>query len=240
MTNLEVSRLVAMLVAAFQPPRWSEEAQRIYEEMLADLEFDPTKQAVARLITVARFMPTVSEIRETAMCLQHGPVRPGGEAWGDVMAAVRKVGGYEPCPDFADPIVARCVERFGWRALCFEGDGTADRARFIELYDRLAREQRLDQVSGVPLPKPLSGLAEPRRLHGPPATPKPLVAAPSPESPATAKPGGRNVAFGPELMFEFGKLPRRHPRVQWTGRVLTVEELDAELAAAPSPREQTP
>jgi hypothetical protein len=228
MTKTEVAKLVALLAAAFPASRWSEASQRVYEDRLADLDVDSASKAVARLIGTAEFMPTIAAIRSATADLRLGPVRPGGDAWGDVQDAVRQVGGYEPCPDFADPVVARCVDRFGWRALCFEGDGTADRARFIELYDRLAREQRLDQVSGVPLPKPLSGLAELRRLPEAPEQPKPLVSAPSPERPATAKPGGKDGPFRVELSNLVPAIPEPPART-WTGRRLTKDELDAEL-----------
>jgi len=223
-TKTEAAKLVAMLIASFPNSQVSEKTTEVYEQMLADLDFGRAQRAVARLVGEKDFLPSIAEIRRTATELEFGPVRPGGEAWGDVMAAVRKVGGYEPCPDFADPVVARCVERFGWRALCFEGDGTSDRARFIELYDRLAREQRLDQVSGVPLPKPLAGLAEPMRLPEAPEQPKPLAAATSPERPATAKPGGKDGPFQVPTFREppFSTLELDPPARTWTGR-------DAEL-----------
>jgi hypothetical protein len=158
MTKLEASKLIAMLVAVFRPNRWDDLAQQVYESAIEDLDFDLAKRAVSRLVTVARFMPVPSEIREAAADLRHGPVRPGGDAWGEVLEQTRRVG-YCGTPTFEDTIVAHIVKLWGWREICL-AEGPADRARFIELYDRLARERRVDEVSGVPLPRRLSGASE--------------------------------------------------------------------------------
>jgi hypothetical protein len=233
MTKLESRKLFAMLVGALPSAKVNEGTADIYAQMLGDLEFDIAQRAVARLLSSWEMacLPTIGEIRRTATDLRLGPVRPGGEAWGDVQDAMRRVGGYEPEPTFEDPIVARVVASFGWRALCFEGDGTADRARFVQAYDALAKQARVDAASGVPLPRPLSGLAQA------------AGALPNRHPPADATTGILARADGhPEAPHRFDprRIPRRNPDATWTGRVLTVEELDAELAAAQSPREQTP
>jgi hypothetical protein len=65
-----------------------------------------------------------------------------------VLAAVRKFGVYRQ-PSFCDPVVARAVQSLGWEEICNSENQAADRARFIELYDRLSRAQRREaQVHG--------------------------------------------------------------------------------------------
>jgi hypothetical protein len=75
-------------------------------------------------------------------------VRAGGEGWSDVLAAVSRYGYYRE-PAFGDPLVARCVTALGWKNLCTSENAIADRARFIELYDRLAAQERREQQSPV-------------------------------------------------------------------------------------------
>jgi hypothetical protein len=96
-------------------------------------------------------MPTIAEIREACMDLEHGEPKAGGEAWGEVLAAVSRWGIYrQPGLDFqfADPVVARAVQAFGWRNICNSENQQADRARFIELYDRLATVERKQLNAG--------------------------------------------------------------------------------------------
>lgn len=219
MTKLEASRLVAMLVATFRPARWDELSQQVFESAIEDLDFELAKRAVSRLLTVARFMPVPAEIREAATELKLGPTRPGGEAWGDVLDAIRRVGGYAPQPDFADPLVGECVNAFGWRALCFEGDGDHDRARFIQYYDQLAKTRRSEQVSGVTLPRLPSGVSSNTKALPPPQGPENALAPP------------RRVTAGPSRA-ELSVVARPMPERSLTGRRMSVDELEAELAKA--------
>jgi hypothetical protein len=151
MTRVQVAELVMMLLAAYPQHRVSSEAtSKVYESMLADLDHQLARKAITRLISLSKFMPTIAEIRTCVSELQHGPIRTGGEAWGDVLSEIRRIGVYA-APRFADPIVADLVKRWGWRALC-DGHGDADRARFIDTYDAIAARARADVVSGIPLP----------------------------------------------------------------------------------------
>ena len=114
--------------------------------MLADLDFELAKRAVTRLIATSKFLPTIAEVRSAATAFELGPVRAGGEAWGDVVAAIRFVGHYG-IPKFEDPLVAHCVECLSWRGLCLGENEAADRARFIEMYDAVAERRRTDDVA---------------------------------------------------------------------------------------------
>jgi hypothetical protein len=171
MTQLEVAQLVAMLAAAFPHARIGEKTMQVYESMLADLDHEAAKRACARLLSTAKFMPTIAEIRGATVDMEHGPRRIGAEAWGDVNDAVRRFGRYQP-PAFEDPLVAECVRSFGWSSLCDSTNDTADRARFIELYDGLAARQRADKVAGGGLSLPSGDRSPQRRLEAVPGIAK--------------------------------------------------------------------
>lgn len=150
MTQAEAAKLVAVLLATFPQSRASTATSQVYERMLADLEYPAANAAVERLLATARFMPTIAEIRETALAITVGEQKPGGQAWGAVVKAIASEGVYRtPGRDFEfrDQVTAKCVASMGWENLCNSENQTADRARFIELYDKLAVHDRRRQLS---------------------------------------------------------------------------------------------
>lgn len=152
MKKSEAAELVASLMAAYPAAQTNNATSRVYESMLADLDCRAANAAVAALIQTRQFMPTVADIRATVLELQNGGVAPGGEAWGMVLAAVRRWGAYRtPGTDFQfdDEITAKCVKSLGWSEICGSENQQADRARFIELYDKLAAHAHREQQSPV-------------------------------------------------------------------------------------------
>jgi hypothetical protein len=150
MTQAEAAKLVAVLMAAYPTNRATAQTSGIYERMLADLDYPAANAAIERLLATAKWMPTVAEIRETTLTLAVGEQKPGGEAWGAVLKAIGREG-YDRKPGvdfvFSDPVTMRCVQLMQWGKLCASENETADRARFIELYDRLAVNERRKQLS---------------------------------------------------------------------------------------------
>lgn len=152
MTRSEAAKLVAVLLAAFPSAKSTAGTSEVYERMLADLDYPTANAAVERLIATCKFMPSIAEIRGACMDLSHGDQRAGGEAWGECLKAISRFGIYRaPGKDFSfqDPLVARCVAALGWEALCNSENQAADRARFIELYDKLAVGARRDLNAGA-------------------------------------------------------------------------------------------
>lgn len=163
MKDSEALEIVLTLNAAFHHSKLDELGMRVYRRAIVDLDVELARKAVQRLIALCRFMPTVAEIRATSTDLQLGSVRDGGEAWKDALHAVRKVGRYG-VPPFADPLVTEVLRLWGsWSGFCDSPeDDPGGRARFIELYDSLARRKRDADVSGIPLPVPQAAPLLPR------------------------------------------------------------------------------
>lgn len=150
MTKVEVAKLVQVLLASFPNAQTNVGTSMAYERMLADLDHAEAQAAVERLIATSKWLPTVAEIRETAHTISIGEQRPGGDAWGSVLSAIKAQGSYrKPGIDFVfkDPITARCVAALNWEELCLSENQAADRARFIELYDKLAIQDRHRSLS---------------------------------------------------------------------------------------------
>lgn len=151
MKRSEAAELVMMLLGAYPHAKSTSSTSQIYETMLADLDVARARAAVSRLIATSRFLPTIAEIREAAVESEHGPLRSGADAWLDVVAEIRRIGVYG-APEFDDALTASIVRRWGWRALCDSTNDAADRARFVETYDGLARQARAVEVAGLALP----------------------------------------------------------------------------------------
>lgn len=163
MTEIEAHDIVTLIVTAFPNTmvRLSPEQQKCtmqtYRTMLGDLPGDVAMAATVRLLATLRYLPTPAEIREAALTLTAGEQSTGGEQWGRVLQAIRSKGIYRtPGKDFvfSDPVTARCVTALGWEELCNSENAVADRARFSDLYDKLAVQERRRQLSeGLPAVK---------------------------------------------------------------------------------------
>lgn len=175
MTERESKMLVATLLAAFPvetrnvPPEEILATAKVYANGLRDLDSAVASEAVDRLIKSAERLPTVAKIRAACVEIAHGRKRPGGDAWGEVMAAIRRYGNNRsPGVDFhfADPMVARAVSAMGWRELCLSENQVADRARFTDLYESLQDSERAGaqissgaQSKALPLARPVAAIA---------------------------------------------------------------------------------
>lgn len=180
MKQSEAAELVAVLSAAFTRPLMTEKTMQVYESMIVDLDHEPAKKAVARLVATSKWLPSIAEIRAASVETQQGARRLGMEAWGDVLQAIQRVGfiprfhpdhedPLPPRPRFADPIVGDCVRIMGgWMAFQDLKDEMSVRSKFCDLYDGLAERGRRDLVAGeaLALPAPTGGAS--RRLHAVP------------------------------------------------------------------------
>lgn len=182
MNRSEASKLVTVMLASVPSnrvdPRNVPGMIDAYTDLLSDLTYEQCNAGLRVLLQTRTWLPSVADIRAAALELTRGPVRAGGEAWGGVLKAISAEGAYRtPGVDFtfSDPVTARCVEALTWQTLCLSENPTAERARFIELYDRLAaqtrreaqspvlaaaRDQRLALVNGGGADKPLSQLVK--------------------------------------------------------------------------------
>lgn len=163
MTEIESQKLVTMLTTAypdfwrFLPADQQNLTARLYRHMMRDLDVEACNAAVGRLIATSKKMPTIAEVREAAYAQLEGRRIPGGEAWGRVQKAIAREGvRRSPGVDFVfvDPVCARAVDAMGWGRLCLSDDHTSDRARFIELYEQLARHEFEDGQVAQILPAP--------------------------------------------------------------------------------------
>lgn len=156
MTETEARKLVAVAVAACPTQGGRMGKDQIadmgtaWAMLLEDIDYAEAGAALKRYLATSHWLPAPAQIRAIVSEARHGRRRPGGDAWGDVLSEVGRTGRYRS-PTFADPIVARAIDALGWLAICDSENQHADRARFIELYDRLAAAEAEDRsVASLP------------------------------------------------------------------------------------------
>lgn len=167
MNRTETARLVTVMLSAVPSnrvdPKSVPSMVDAYTDLLGDLTYEQCSAALRVLLQTRTWLPSVADIRSTALELQRGPRRAGGDAWGGVIRAISAEGVHRtPGVDFVfrDPVTARCVAALGWESLCNSENPHSDRARFIELYDKLAEQDRKEQQAPL-----LSVASEQRRLE---------------------------------------------------------------------------
>ena len=145
MDELEFGKALAVLEDAY--PRYTLEPRvvRTWYAILGDLEPDLLKAAVLQIASENRpFLPAPGEVRQCAFDLveRHSNFPTAWDAWAEVC---KRIGdhGYVRMPEFTHPLIKHTVDCVGgWLQLCWSENAVADRARFIQAYETLAKRKR--------------------------------------------------------------------------------------------------
>lgn len=122
------------------------ESVKTWYMMVRDLPYEAANAAIQKYAATNRFPPTVADIRDQAAEMTSGRQDDWGEAWKQVMGAVRKHGYMDQEGALASlgSLARRTVERLGWKELCASENAMADRANFRMVYEQLQQEGRKD------------------------------------------------------------------------------------------------
>jgi hypothetical protein len=122
-------------------------------------------------------------------------------------------------PLFYESHITKCIDLFGgWNSFALQDDDAPARARFVSMYDELARRERADLVSGQTLPASALGRGGKAALQLVQRTKG--AAAVDPVLPAAA-----HAAPVPVRVAELRQKPGPTP----FQRRMTADEIDAEL-----------
>lgn len=125
-------------------------AKDVWYTMLADLDYKACMIAIKEHMSTCRFAPSIAELRERCSNVTSVPVQSWGDAWEDVISAIRFCGMYreEEALQRMDAITRKCVKRLGFQSLCTSENITADRANFRMIYEQEQKTQKeLQQLS---------------------------------------------------------------------------------------------
>ena len=127
-----------------------DKAKDVWYTMLADLDYNACLVAIKEHMSTCRFAPSIAELRERCSNVTSVPVQSWGDAWEDVISAIRFCGMYreEEALQRMDAITRKCVKRLGFQNLCTSENITADRANFRMIYEQEQKAQKeLRQLS---------------------------------------------------------------------------------------------
>jgi hypothetical protein len=118
----------------------------IWYEMLKDIPYQQINLALKEYIATNKFPPTIADLRELTSNYNNLPILDYGEAWEEVILAIRKHGYMEVESAYASmsPLTVKCVKRIGWQNICMSENITADRANFRMIYETEQKRQRED------------------------------------------------------------------------------------------------
>lgn len=141
MTKKEIGQLVALAIANY--PHIQDKdmrmTARLWEDMLSDLPFNLTKTALYKVLSTAKFWPSVAEIREAALSLTQPPAPTALEAWGMVREAIR----WDKPASTLHPAIQKAILAFGG----LDGIGYSEsidyiQGQFMKQYDPLAKKEQ--------------------------------------------------------------------------------------------------
>ena len=164
----EAFRIVAMLQGAWPHRQLPDSTAEVYAMTLSDLAYAEVRDAVTRLIQTSKFLPSVAEIREVVV--EERCDLPAAEvAWGEVRAAIHRVGIYF-VPVFECDEIEQATNIIGWETLCNSTNIASERARWIDTY-RALRGRRIElEATGRYIPSerqlPAEGEGGPGHGHG--------------------------------------------------------------------------
>lgn len=152
MTKQEFSLLAKGLRAAYMRDRFlaDDDSMSVWYEMLKDLSYEVASIAAQKYINTNHFPPTIADIREAAVAVMHPEIPNSGDAWQEVLMAVRRFGYYDQqgALESLSPLTRQAAERFGFRELCDTGvdDVGVARGQFMRIYEQVVARHKEDSV----------------------------------------------------------------------------------------------
>ena len=138
-----IAEILTALAAAYPSFKLTAPTIRIYEQTLGDIPVDGLRAATLDLIAESEWFPTVAKIRKRAFALMASETESmsGYEAWALTLGFVRDGRGHpiiSKARQFdVPPLIEQTVRQVGgWKHLAEAENAAADRARFLEAFER--------------------------------------------------------------------------------------------------------
>lgn len=143
MTKKEVSKLLAVLAAAY--PRFESDELKVtvWHEMLNDIDYQVAQLAVKKCILEFVFSPSIAEVRQAAIRIMSPQEITAAEAWGEVEKAIKDHGYYSESQAIGSmsPLTARVVQYLGWREICLSTEPGVIRGQFLKMYGQVEKRE---------------------------------------------------------------------------------------------------
>jgi hypothetical protein len=153
LTENEVRHVLALVSVAwpdrqlFSDDDELDEVSSLWLGMLSDIADGDLIVAAHALISTKERRPSIAEFRAEAMRAKVSGLT-AGEAWAEVVRATGSVGARR-IPRWSSSAVALAVQSIGgWTPICRSQNMTADRARFLDNYDKIVSGARHEVLAG--------------------------------------------------------------------------------------------
>jgi hypothetical protein len=162
MTLNETKSLVGVAIANF--PSMQERdmgpTAMLWHQMLKDIPYEIAKKALLKVLTTAKYFPTVSEMLEAIADIVNPETNTVAEAWGEVERAIGNYGHRREAEalESMSPRTAKVVKYMGWRDICLSTELGVARGQFLKMYQQVSKRERKEHI----LPESLK--ADIRRL----------------------------------------------------------------------------
>jgi hypothetical protein len=141
----DILQVLVVITAAFPNFHPKDETPEVYLQLLADIPADELKIAVVQCCTESgrAFAPSIGEIRGAVAELRRvtAGVPTKYEAWQEVTASFE-----HPERPWSHPLVKEAVDQIGWWDMGHSENQAAERARFLDAYDRLLKREERRQT----------------------------------------------------------------------------------------------
>lgn len=175
MTPQETLKILSLIKTAY--PRFSEGVDtkhmaNLWHEMLSDLNYEQTQQALKRWIVTERWSPSIADIRKMVAEANSDTVGDWTEGWNQVTSAIRKYGYYDEgkALDSMDKITRDCVKAIGWMNLCQSTEIGVERGHFRTMYEQrknnIRKCETIPDALKSPVERLLTGMDENRKMIG--------------------------------------------------------------------------
>ncbi|MCH8875593.1 MAG: hypothetical protein IIA89_02070 [Chloroflexi bacterium] len=138
-----VAQVLAVLAAAYPRFKLPVETIRVYEQTLGDIPVEALRAATLDLIAESEWFPTVAKIRKRSFALMasENESMSAYEAWALTLDFIRDGRGHPIISKGREfdvpPVIEQTVRQVGgWKHLAEAENAAADRARFLEAFER--------------------------------------------------------------------------------------------------------
>ena len=131
----------------------NQQAMELWYRELCDIPYQVAETGLRQWVATNKWSPSIAEIREMVATVQNGNIKDWGEAWEQVLTAVRRYGIYNQgqALDSLDPMTRTAAERTGFRNICLSENIATERANFRMIYESLSTQEKSRQQIALPL-----------------------------------------------------------------------------------------
>lgn len=123
----------------------NKQAVEIWHKQLEDIPYDLASNILSKWVANNKWSPTIADIREQAAKAIYGDVKSWGEAWEEVIYAVRHYGSYQvqEALDSFDNLTRDIISQLGgFLKICQSERIEVERANFRDLYEKQIEKEK--------------------------------------------------------------------------------------------------